>query len=259
MPTPAVDWQRVRGVVFDVDGTLYPRRAMQQRMARELALRCLARPATWNEARILRSFRRLREEMADEEASGIGRLQYQRTAELLGQPVERIEAVVAEWMFQRPLRHVAAARRPGARRLFEALRRGERRIGVWSDYPAAGKLEAMGLEADAVVTALDPEVDRLKPRPEGLFRTLELLGVPAEEALMIGDRDERDGKAARRAACPYLLLDDRAAGPRGLRSLTELLRSLPAGKPRQREEDSDDEHTGRGTRFDRDRGDGLRG
>ncbi len=225
MIAPAVDWQRVRAVVFDVDGTLYDQRAMRLRMGRELALACLARPATLGAARILATYRHLREELADEEATGIGRLQYEKTAERLGLPARRIEAVVEEWILRRPLRHAAACRRPGARRLFAELRDSGRRIGVWSDYPATGKLEAMDLAADAVVCATDPEVDRLKPRPEGLVRLLGILGVAPGEALVIGDRDERDGEAARRLGCPYLLIVRRPRTPQELAGLQALLRA----------------------------------
>ena len=102
MTALAVDWQRVRAVVFDVDGTLYDHRAMRLRMVRELALRCLVRPATLAEARVLRTFRQLREELADQEAAGIGRLQYERTAERLRLSVARVEAVVEEWILDAP-------------------------------------------------------------------------------------------------------------------------------------------------------------
>ena len=224
---PAVDWRRVRAVVFDVDGTLYDARPLRLRMARELALRCLTRPATLGDARLLQTFRRAREELSDEEAAGIGRLQYERAAERAGVPVARVEAVVAEWILERPLLHVAACRRPGVRRLFNRLREGGRRVGVWSDYPAADKLEALGLGADAVICATDPEVDRLKPQPAGLERILEALAVAPAEALLIGDRDERDGEAARRLGCPYLLLSRRPSGEREICGFEELLRALP--------------------------------
>jgi putative hydrolase of the HAD superfamily len=230
MTAPAVDWQRVRAVVFDVDGTLYDQHGMRLRMARELALRCLARPATLRDARILTTFRRLREELAEGEATGIGRLQYDRTAERLGLPVDRIEAVVEEWILRRPLRHAAACRRAGVRRLFAELRGGGHGIGVWSDYPAAGKLAAMGLTADAVVCATDPEVDRLKPRPEGLTRLLGILGVGPAEALVIGDRDERDGEAARRAGCPYLLIVRRPGAPHEIAGFPPLLDAAKIGR-----------------------------
>ncbi len=225
-----VDWQRVRAVVFDVDGTLYGQRAMRLRMARELALRCLVRPTTLSEARILRTFRQVREELADAEASGIGRLQYDRAAERLRVPAARVEEVVEEWILQRPLRHVRACRNAGVRRLFSALRDGGRRIGVWSDYPAIAKLESMDLSADAVVAATDPEVDRMKPHPAGLSRVLEILTVQPAEALLVGDRDERDGEAARRLGCPYLLLAERPAQAREFAGYGDLLRGLAGGR-----------------------------
>lgn len=205
----AVDWQRVRAVVFDVDGTLYDQRAMRLRMVRELALRCLARPTVLQEARILRAFRQVRKELAEEEASSIDRIQYDRTADRLGLRSARIETVVQEWILDRPLRHLPACRLAGVRRLFNDLRDGGRRIGVWSDYPVDAKLEALGLAAEATSSPADPQVDRLKPQPAGLERTLEQLAVPPGEALMIGDRDDRDGEAARRLGCPYLLLVSR--------------------------------------------------
>ena len=40
-------------------------------------------------------------------------------------------------------------------------------------------------------------------------------------------RDERDGEAARRLGCPYLLLVGQRAGDRGFASYEELTRSLP--------------------------------
>lgn len=222
----AVDWQPVRAVVFDVDGTLYGQRPMRLRMLRELALRCLVRPATLGEARVLNTFRQVREQLADEKAAGIIRLQYERPAEQLRLPVAQVEAVVEEWILERPLRHVAVCRIAGVRRLFSALRDSGRRIGIWSDYPAVAKLESMGLTADAVVSAVDPEVDRMKPHPAGLARVLDLLAVSPDQALMIGDRDERDGEAARRLGCPYLLLAGRPAGAGEFGGYDELLRSL---------------------------------
>jgi putative hydrolase of the HAD superfamily len=228
MTAAVVDWQRTRAVVFDVDGTLYEQRAMRLRMARELAWSCLLSPSTLREARILSAFRRRREQLAEEEASDITRLQYERPARQLRLPRQRVEAVVREWILERPLRHVDACRRDGVRRLFDALRAADRRIGVWSDYPATGKLAAMNLAADAVVAATDPEVDCMKPRPEGLARVLELLDVSPDAALMIGDRDERDGETARRLGCPYLLLSRQPEGPQEIAGFADLLRSLPS-------------------------------
>jgi len=43
---------------------------------------------------------------------------------------------------------------------------------VLSDYPAHGKLRALGLTADIVVSAVDSGVDRFKPSTAGLERIL---------------------------------------------------------------------------------------
>ena len=228
MTAAAVDWRRVRAVVFDVDGTLYAQRPLRLRMARELALGCLARPSRLRQVRILRAFRQVREELAQAEAASIARAQYERTAERLGLTPAAVEAVVAEWIDERPLRHLAVCRHAGVRRLFAALRAADRGIGVWSDYPAPAKLRALGLAADASVSAADAEVDCLKPQPAGLARVLELLGVPASEALMIGDRDDRDGEAARRLGCPYLLLARRPATALEFAGFPALLDGLAA-------------------------------
>ena len=74
-----------------------------------------------------------------------------------------------------------------------------------SDYPAADKLGALGLEVDLQVSAIDDEVERLKPHPRGLQHVLELAGIEPDRTVMIGDRLERDGECARRAGTKYLI------------------------------------------------------
>jgi FMN phosphatase YigB (HAD superfamily) len=171
----------------------------------------------------LQTFRRERERLAEAEAEGIGGLQYIRPARRLGIAPEALRAEVSRWIDERPLRHLAACRFPGVAELFERLRQSGRRIAVLSDYPAEGKLRSLGLTADIAVAAEDREVDRLKPHPAGLLRILELLGLPSEGCLLIGDRDERDGECARRAGVGYLLKCRRAVGdPRRFASYSEI-------------------------------------
>jgi FMN phosphatase YigB (HAD superfamily) len=96
----------------------------------------------------------------------------------------------------------------------QALRTAGVAVAVLSDYPAADKLAALELEADILVSAVDPRVDRLKPHPRGLQRVIELAGVEPEKTVMIGDRDERDGECARRAGARWLIkaASDRSQG-----------------------------------------------
>lgn len=207
-----VPWSQIRLVVFDVDGTLYDQRPLRRRMRLALLRYCLTRPAELRLPRTLQTFRRLREELAEEASEGISRLQYERPAALLGLSPEAVRLAVEAWMHERPLSFLRACRYPGVERVFAALKASGRVTAIFSDYPAEAKLRALGLEAEFHVAATDPDVQRLKPHPLGLTKVLERAGVPPEACLYIGDRDERDGECARRLGVRYLLKTRTAAG-----------------------------------------------
>jgi putative hydrolase of the HAD superfamily len=118
---------------------------------------------------------------------------------------EEVRGIVEEWIDQRPLGHVARYRYPGVNGLFDGIRESGRLIGVLSDYSAHAKLEALGLTADHVVSAVDRQVGILKPHPRGLQNLISAAGVTPEETVLIGDRVERDGMAARRAGARALI------------------------------------------------------
>ena len=194
-----------RIVFFDMDGTLYRQDALRAQMARLLATRLLWSREGRRKISIIRQFRKVRELLSDREATGVVRKQYELVAACLGVGDNEVRKVTTEWLEERPLAILARCIQPGARDLFRALRSAGIRIAVLSDYPAKAKLDALGLAADIVVSATDPEVDCFKPLPVGLQRILDLSGEPASRCLLIGDRDERDGECARRANSNYLI------------------------------------------------------
>jgi putative hydrolase of the HAD superfamily len=75
---------------------------------------------------------------------------------------------------------------------------------VFSDYRAEDKLRALGLSVDVIRDATATDVARLKPNPYGFLRVAELLEVSPSRCLIIGDRDDRDGAAAKRAGFVFL-------------------------------------------------------
>lgn len=198
------DWEGIELVIFDVDGTLYNQRLLRLLMARDLLLHTLAKRDLGALA-ILRAFRRIREELGEQEAGGFEQLLLARTAAAVGGSPEAVRATVTEWMEVRPLPYLARCRYPGLIELFAGLRRQGKTIGILSDYPAAAKLAALGLYADQVVSAGDDGVGFLKPHTRGLEILMERAGAGAPATVMIGDRVERDGLVARRLGVRALI------------------------------------------------------
>jgi len=199
-----VDWDSVDLVVFDVDGTLYDQRRLRLLMLREL-LRDAWSSRSLATLRTLRSFREIREALGDEPVDDFLQQQYARTAAQHGSTADAVQALVTDWMEQRPLacigrcvyRHVPA--------LFESLHTRGKQVAVFSDYPARDKIQALGLRAYPIICATDAEVARLKPDPRGLLAILAHCDVNPRRALMIGDRFDRDAAAARRAGVRALI------------------------------------------------------
>lgn len=217
-------WEGVRAAIFDVDGTLYDQGRLRRRMALELAFHCLRQPSGVAELRILRTFRSLRERLALESGSGVEARSFERAAYACGVAPERVRDLVERWMQEAPLRHLRACRYAAVDELFTALRRRGIAIGVFSDHPAAAKLAALGLAAEVVRSATDPDVDRLKPDPRGLAVVAAGLGAAPQACLVIGDRDDRDGEAARRAGMRFLLRVSRQRpGPGSFTRFAELV------------------------------------
>ena len=198
-----------RLVVFDLDGTLYRQGPLRRRMAARLALDALRRRDAGT-LRILRDYRRRKEALADAGAAPFDGPLVAGCAEACGVGPEAVRAAVGDWIERRPLPLLARCEVPGARALVERLREAGVRVGVWSDYPARDKLAAMGIAVDAVVSAADDDLAVMKPDPRGLLMLMARAGVRPDETLMVGDRDERDGRAARAAGVDFLRRSDRA-------------------------------------------------
>lgn len=89
-------------------------------------------------------------------------------------------------------------------------------MGVLSDYPAAAKLEALGLAGrfSPVVCTTDPGVNALKPDPRGFTHVCEHWGLASADVLMVGDRVDVDAGGALAAGMPCVIMSASAAsGP----------------------------------------------
>jgi phosphoglycolate phosphatase/putative hydrolase of the HAD superfamily len=203
-------WDRIDLVVFDVDGTLYDAARLRRAMWGHL-LTAAWRERSLRTLQVLGTFRRVREALAQEACADFLTAQYTRTADRTGCDETQVRALVHEWMQQRPLPLLRACRWPQVQAVFAGLRAAGKPVWALSDYPAADKLDALGLQVEGAVSATDADVARLKPDPRGLRAILARTGVPAARALMIGDRMDRDAAVARRAGVPAWILSRRSA------------------------------------------------
>jgi putative hydrolase of the HAD superfamily len=188
--------------LVDLDGTLYRSKPVQLAMAAELLL------FGWGAIRTLRTFRRAHEVLRSEPSSGNAiagspfQRQLEHAARELGQSSGDVERVVRRWMFERPLKWVARSKRQALLDALGGFRAAGGKTALVSDYPAKGKLQALGATSlfDLVVSNGEPGgPSKLKPDPEGYLSAAARLGVEPARCLVIGDRDDADGAAARAA------------------------------------------------------------
>jgi HAD superfamily hydrolase (TIGR01549 family) len=125
--------------------------------------------------------------------------------------VEEVEAAVTEWIFRRPLKYLRRCRRAGIEDLLGTLASRGIPAGVFSDYPAREKLEALRLaeKISWVACATDAEVNAFKPHPKGFVWSCERWGLDPAEVLYVGDRAEVDALGAANAGMPCAILSRR--------------------------------------------------
>ncbi len=199
-----LNWDEIRLVVFDVDGTLYDQQGLRFCMLREMLLASI-RSRDIDFIRVLRAYRRIREQLGDSLHENFERELTSRTATLVGCSEERVRSAAGEWLERRPLRHLIRYRYPQLPELFRGLRKQGKKIGIFSDYPAREKLAALQLDADVIVCAGDADVAVLKPHPRGLHVLMSRAAMSPAQTILIGDRPERDGLAARAAQVRSLI------------------------------------------------------
>ncbi len=195
----------MRAWLVDLDGTLYRAPWLKFAMGCELLLH------GWRAIEPLRIFRREHELMRGSMAKEVPdpfALQLERAAISAGVEVHRLEELVREWMVRRPARWLPRVARRDLLAAIAAFRAEGGMTALVSDYPVRVKLEALEAASlfDVVVANGEPGgPGRLKPWPDGYLLAAERLGVAPADCLVIGDRKDADGEAARRAGMAFFL------------------------------------------------------
>lgn len=161
----------------------------------------------------IRAFRHAHEKLRDKSDAG-GGSPYERqlamAAQDCGWEPQRLAETVHEWMIKRPGPWLRRARRATLIAEIESFRAQGGRCALVSDYPASEKLAAMGIADlfETVVCNGEPGgPEQLKPDPQGYLLAAKALDVPAQECLVVGDRQDADGEAAKRAQMGFRLVN----------------------------------------------------
>jgi len=194
-------------IIWDMDGTLYHQPPFRRKMALVLVKGLLLRPRRWQEILILWNYRRLRERWDEKDVGeDLDLRQYEAVGKRCKVTKDRVRETVEYWMQQIPLSYLRDYRNEwAAKEILRLSEKGVRNV-IYSDYPAADKAKALEIAVERCFCSGDPQIGCMKPNPRGILYILEELKVAPEEAVMIGDRYEKDGKAALSAGIDHMIL-----------------------------------------------------
>ena len=195
-----MDFNKYDLYVFDVDGTLYYQNKLRLIMGKRLLMYYLLHPLKFKDLIIIKNFRSLRENAKD--TNGL----FDITAKKCNVSVSLVNEVIKKWIYENPIDALIASKDDTLLAIIDKLKANGKTVAIWSDYEADDKLKALQLSTDYVYTAEQERVGELKPSPKGLNLIMSDLNVPKDKTIMIGDRMVKDGEAAKKAGCDYLIL-----------------------------------------------------
>lgn len=197
-----------KAVIFDLDGTLYYQKPFRIKMATYLAGYVLTHPWCIKDMFLIKAYREIREEWEKYSCDEIGKnipdtynldqSQYEYVARAKKTTAQKVKKTIEFFMLDAPLKLLPGFKDDVLCEIIEELRKKDKniKIVIYSDYPVENKLNSLGITADYLFTSGDEEIGCMKPDPKGLKVILDKLGLDSNDAIMIGDRFEKDGEAA---------------------------------------------------------------
>jgi putative hydrolase of the HAD superfamily len=182
-------------VVFDMDGTLYDEALIKKALLRKF-------PRYLPHIQLLRDFSKIRQELAVEQFEGdVRREQTLRLSRKREIGLLEAQSLIEKVMYNLwPAAYKGLAPFPCAAEVLNRLEKEKIPFALLSQYPSWEKLFHLGLSRHnwAAVLSAD-ELGALKPHPKPFLHAARLLGLPPEQILFLGDREDHDVCGAHQA------------------------------------------------------------
>ncbi|MEP7147068.1 MAG: HAD family hydrolase [bacterium] len=201
---------KIKGIVFDMDGTLYNQNILRILVAGKMILAFIVSPKKFSiEFKIIREFRKVQEKLRLSDSNVIDEnSQIRKTAENLKMNYDEVSQAVDKWFKQIPLPLISICRKSDLVNTFSNLFNEGFKLGLFSDYPSEDKAKILGIKdfVEAIVCSSDADVGKFKPAADGFKRIAEKLNLKCENLIYVGDRYEVDIVGALKAGMIPLLV-----------------------------------------------------
>ena len=194
----------VKTVVLDLDGTIYDKRGLAQRMVTRLWW-CL--PLLMSERLARRNIHYTRyaseEEFFDAFFTHMARGHWwnKRIAAIWYHEVYLPTMIRLIKKYHSP--------RPEVMALIEEAKKQGLQLAIYSDYgQVEEKLKALGIDPGLFELKISaPELGALKPSESCARAVMEMLGANPETTLFVGDREDKDGESAKNVGARFLKVE----------------------------------------------------
>lgn len=192
--------------IVDVDGTLYFKRPMQMRMAFELVTYYALRFFRLKELLLLRDYRKMRDKDEISDKEGFENIIILELSGKYGFSQKKVSEIIEKWILKKPVDILFKCRDKKLISFLNRQKNDGKKIFVYSDYPAADKCRALGINSDNIYWPDKKRISVLKPSAQGINYIIEENGLDKQSVIFIGDRYEKDGKCAQNGGVDYLIL-----------------------------------------------------
>lgn len=209
-----MDTEKTKGIIFDLDGTLYEQRPVRRRMFVSLLKYYVLHIWQWRELYGIFVFRRIRE--MDEYKYLAFEKQIEHVSRRVKINPRKLHDSIQYWMFQYPLFLIEKFKDEEILHFLHSEQDDGKKVIVYSDYPVEQKLDCLQVEPDYMFYPGTNGIDSLKPSLKAMQCILSTVRLEPEELLFIGDRMDKDGESAKLVGMPFVLVHDNSKLHRGV-------------------------------------------